>query len=36
MTPEWYSVTIIGTALVVDLLLLPALLPITRPAGGTT
>ena len=30
------SVTIIGTALVVDLLLLPALLPATRPAGCTT
>ena len=32
MTPEWYSVTIIGTAFVVNLLLLPA----ARPAGGTT
>ena len=30
------SVTIIGTALVVDLLLLPALLPAARPAGDAT
>ena len=30
------SVAIIGTALVVDLLLLPALLPAPRPRGGAT